>query len=147
MRHIDDINNIPPLTEEEIAAGRKALEDLAQLRAEQAGRADEPVYLTSTRIIRASRLGMCAHCEDLVESRKEMRDSTREEILLEIEEKETIGTRSWEEIFAEVDALERAAGPRAPFDVVEAIHEMREERDQQLDEAIFRDSSHRAPQR
>lgn len=142
MRHVHDINNIPPLSEEEIVAGHEAWAELDRLREEQASRAGSRVYFDSTRMIRASRIGMCAHCEDLVESRKEMRDSTREEILLEIEETREPNPRSWAEIFAEVDALERASGPHAPFDINQAIREGREERDAQLGEAIFGDTTH-----
>lgn len=100
------------------------------------------IYFDSTRMIRASRLGMCAHCEDLIESRKEMRDSTREEILLEIEEKADQVSGDWDLFFAKIGELNRALGDHEPINTLELIREGREERDEQLDRAIFGDTTH-----
>jgi hypothetical protein len=69
-----------------------------------------------------------------------MRDATIEELLQEAKTQPRRSNRRLEQIFAEIDALERAAGQREPIDALQLIHETREERDQQLDEVISRHS-------
>lgn len=128
---------MPDATREEILAeieaksradGRSWTDAFAAINAlDESVRRGGKIYFDSTRMICASRLGMCAHCEDLIESRKEMRDSTREEILLEIEQKADQVSGDWDLFFAKIAELNRALGDHESIDTLELIREGREE--------------------